>query len=568
MTALETLDDWSEKITTHESKHEIYKSMIKSKYYINLFAIAEFDNVFNDILSNDELVKLLRDCIFHKYPMDSMTFDIIPMMIKSNAIKTPLTDDEIKILNWNPNKVSEILVQLILADLVDITKVKIDSNSVLSIVRDVYNLAPKESTKTQNELTKILDVIFNLIPTNPFFDWQWIGWFETLKRENKLNEFYTKYVLFTIKDKRLTLLNEKIFKIACEKNVLVALVTTPELATNEYFHTELNKFICSKMNYVIDKHDVSGIFQYLKPNKKVIESLLSAFKFYNVRTNIIQTIDINEIAFVLALQNDIVKYGFTVTGDDNKKVIVRTLKFMTPYQLGLININTVIAFDLLEQKDIPVEQRNLPNDFVINQIKLMLTSNVKVKNYTSCYHYVVKKMSESIEILNAFVSDESNEECYNLLTENRKLEEIIMFISHCNTNVSNEKILQMLSKFKVCELAKQISSFGTLINKNTMEKLCEIIPELLDIFIEEKIKKTKKYCDDKVNHLSKKRKINDLYAQYDADKEKTQCKICLENVINQVFVQCGHTICSDCVTKTVACPFCRIKSETIGLFLS
>lgn len=50
-----------------------------------------------------------------------------------------------------------------------------------------------------------------------------------------------------------------------------------------------------------------------------------------------------------------------------------------------------------------------------------------------------------------------------------------------------------------------------------------------------------------------------------------KCSICLDNSIEQVFIQCGHAcICNECVSKLEkkCCPICRANSKTIKIYFS
>lgn len=53
-------------------------------------------------------------------------------------------------------------------------------------------------------------------------------------------------------------------------------------------------------------------------------------------------------------------------------------------------------------------------------------------------------------------------------------------------------------------------------------------------------------------------------------RESRQCKVCMDNFINTVFLPCGHlTTCDICAARVGECPMCRIKIRgTVKIFLS
>jgi hypothetical protein len=58
-----------------------------------------------------------------------------------------------------------------------------------------------------------------------------------------------------------------------------------------------------------------------------------------------------------------------------------------------------------------------------------------------------------------------------------------------------------------------------------------------------------------------------VYANMDAD-DIIKCKICMENNIDTVYADCGHTVCKTCAREMAKCPFCRKKSETYKIIIS
>lgn len=55
---------------------------------------------------------------------------------------------------------------------------------------------------------------------------------------------------------------------------------------------------------------------------------------------------------------------------------------------------------------------------------------------------------------------------------------------------------------------------------------------------------------------------NDLFEENKMLREQNQCKICMDNVINIVFIPCGHiSSCGDCAKSMKKCPICRKNIE-------
>lgn len=97
---------------------------------------------------------------------------------------------------------------------------------------------------------------------------------------------------------------------------------------------------------------------------------------------------------------------------------------------------------------------------------------------------------------------------------------------------------------------------------NDKPKLVSIIPSTTTInsIITNSLSRLYNYYSPKKQE-DKDKIINDLKMQLeDKDKiinETNKCSICLDNIISNCCIPCGHTYCTSCINKTNNCYICR-----------
>lgn len=549
MTALDNIKGWSKNIVSDPNKKEIYKKIVLSKNDINLYPIAYFSNVFDDIVSDKELLEFLITNVvsYDLHASSKYLCSIFLLLLNKNLIKE-ISEDQLRHVNLYlsdssvPRTDKYICVNKLLENkVVDVEKIDCVSCSFCTDIVE-YLLRAKNNKQNNSNLDVYLERIYKISDYSNINSSQ-IFKFPPIE----------KYLCFVIENNLTKPIIKLIDKMITEKN-LHTLFQNEIISTNPFFLKQLNEYFSGQASRnFLGKVDISQIFKYMKLNKKSLETLFKQFQFRNMRKEIREIIDSNEIGFVLTYQTDITKHK--LSNPINNKTVYQSIKFMTLEELNLFDIEFIVEFDIFNIE-------NLSQEFLQNKIKEILLSNSKTNNTKSAKEYIIKLASDNSVMSNHIFTDK-------FLTENlvKDMGLYLTIVLLTCGSVSSDTIKSVLEKYTLHEVAKCLLSFNKPENKKGIEKIILAIPAILELMIEEKLKNTTKKHFENISKISKKRTIECLYVEYD-EQDKTKCKICLENQVDSVYSECGHTLCSNCSDNIIICPYCRKSSGVMKLHFS
>lgn len=173
-------------------------------------------------------------------------------------------------------------------------------------------------------------------------------------------------------------------------------------------------------------------------------------------------------------------------------------------------INT-ISSNVAEGRDLLVTELKKYNDYIESERNLSEFSQTALE---SCH--------KSINLFNAILQDSK---------ENKNNKEFEMPIEELSNNVD--------------EVIYGINNIMNIINTH-IDKRKEIL---------------KKDMDKNIAIL---RKLIDVYGIIKSTTLVHICPICLTNEVSVFSIPCGHSLCSECISRTKHCCWCRTRIERIG----
>ena len=202
-------------------------------------------------------------------------------------------------------------------------------------------------------------------------------------------------------------------------------------------------------------------------------------------------------------------------------------------------------------------------------------------NSNEIYSSYAKQLNINFENIKAKIKDNEIERLGLMITELRDLRKdyIIAFLK--DTYIQHRYKGEILSSSRgncmTEDLDKSIEYEAILLSilsiLNDKPKLVSIIPSTTTInsIITNSLSGLYNYYSPKQQE-DKDKIINDLKMQLeDKDKiinETNKCSICLDNIISNCCIPCGHTYCTSCINKTNNCYICRtIIKNKIKIYL-
>ena len=199
-------------------------------------------------------------------------------------------------------------------------------------------------------------------------------------------------------------------------------------------------------------------------------------------------------------------------------------------------------------------------------------------NSNEIYSSYAKQLNINFENIKAKIKDNEIERLGLMITELRDLRKEYITAFSKDTSIHNRYRGQILSSSRgssmTIDLDKSIEYEAILLSilsiLNDKPKLVSIIPSKTTT-INNSLSGLYNYYSPKKQE-DKDKIINDLKIQLeDKDKiinETNKCSICLDNIISNCCIPCGHTYCTGCINKTNNCYICRtIIKNKIKIYL-
>ena len=191
-------------------------------------------------------------------------------------------------------------------------------------------------------------------------------------------------------------------------------------------------------------------------------------------------------------------------------------------------------------------------------------------NSNEIYSSYAKQLNIKFENIKAKIKNNEIERLGLMITELRDLRKEYITAFSKDTYIQHRYKGEILSSSRgncmTEDLDKSIEYEAILLSilsiLNDKTKLVSIIPSTTTInsIITNSLSGLYNYYSPKQQE-DKDKIINDLKMQLeDKDKiinETNKCSICLDNIISNCCIPCGHTYCTSCINKTNNCYICR-----------
>ena len=202
-------------------------------------------------------------------------------------------------------------------------------------------------------------------------------------------------------------------------------------------------------------------------------------------------------------------------------------------------------------------------------------------NSNEIYSSYAKQLNIKFENIKAKIKNNEIERLGLMITELRDLRKEYITAFSKDTYIQHRYKGEILSSSRgncmTEDLDKSIEYEAILLSilsiLNDKPKLVSIIPSTTTInsIITNSLSGLYNYYSPKQQE-DKDKIINDLKMQLeDKDKiinETNKCSICLDNIISNCCIPCGHTYCTSCINKTNNCYICRtIIKNKIKIYL-
>ena len=202
-------------------------------------------------------------------------------------------------------------------------------------------------------------------------------------------------------------------------------------------------------------------------------------------------------------------------------------------------------------------------------------------NSNEIYLSYAKQLNIKFENIKAKIKNNEIERLGLMITELRDLRKEYITAFSKDTYIQHRYKGEILSSSRGSsmteDLDKSIEYEAILLSilsiLNDKPKLVSIIPSTTTInsIITNSLSGLYNYYSPKKQE-DKDKIINDLKMQLeDKDKiinETNKCSICLDNIISNCCIPCGHTYCTSCINKTNNCYICRtIIKNKIKIYL-
>ena len=200
------------------------------------------------------------------------------------------------------------------------------------------------------------------------------------------------------------------------------------------------------------------------------------------------------------------------------------------------------------------------------------------------------------ENINEKIKDNEIEKLNLMITEIRELRKEYIISFSKDISIQNRYKGQILSSSRGNSMEEDLNKsieyeailFSVLKLLNDKPKLVSIIPSktttinsiinnslsgLYNYYSPKKQEDKDKIINDlKIQLEDKDKIINDLKIQLENKdniiNETNKCSICLDNIISNCCIPCGHTYCTGCINKTNNCYICRtIIKNKIKIYL-
>jgi len=203
-------------------------------------------------------------------------------------------------------------------------------------------------------------------------------------------------------------------------------------------------------------------------------------------------------------------------------------------------------------------------------------------NSNEIYSSYAKQLNINFENIKAKIKGNEIERLGLMITELRDLRKEYITAFSKDTYIQHRYKGEILSSSRgncmTEDLDKSIEYEAILLSilsiLNDKPKLFSIIPSkttTINSIINNSLSGLYNYYSPKKQE-DKDKIINDLKIQLeDKDKiinETNKCSICLDNIISNCCIPCGHTYCTSCINKTNNCYICRtIIKNKIKIYL-
>lgn len=437
---------------------------------------------------------------------------------------------------------------------------------------DFFQISKKTDQTIMDYMTTVIKLINKITlkndhNTNTFFDCMC----------NVSDNLYPNFIVFLkiyfVELLYLTKHNISLTKISkftnflIEKDYLNKLMTDVEINKNDMFvfyigkyftHIKLDEFI--QVIKFCDKYDNTIIFdilynqesQQFKLESDLLKNLFFLFnRFFDKLSK--KYIDVC-IIFIIKYQKCLIEFNIDkiTTNNYTIQLISKCLKFMDYSELSRFEDHTIIKFSILANLNLTSDDHK--NFFFEKVNKYNTNLIIPILSMIKIDYLNDDNLTPQVKFLYLLYND------ITTITD----EQINKIVSGCVINLVIEQLnnsAHILSNLNISKSSKYLP------NKQSIERIVNLHPILLDNLINYQIQIINKNTDDIIQNINKKRSIDDIIDFKNVYTNKYVCKICFERKISKIF-DCKHFVCEICSEKIInKCPFCRKESVCKDMFL-
>ncbi len=315
-----------------------------------------------------------------------------------------------------------------------------------------------------------------------------------------------------------------------------------------YEHYFLN-YIKSN-NFIIEtkKYDMEKLFKNI-PNdnmEKIIGTIYD--KIYEIREYVHpeqrEMRESNIITFLITFQKELCK--IMKSKNEDIKLFKYVRKNITYDEYVMLSIDTIFMSGIMD--DIP--EKILIDLFLANLSHSTILMQI--------VEYVTKYDDFAKSILNLQPT------FFDIVLNNVKSSGIenLVFYTDKFHKTCNINLLETFDDVDKKLLANYIAKNKNILSNEFIADIIKIYPDLESMIIQEYVSILTEKHDKKIQTISKKRTISELYDNDDCEVSII-CNICKVNIINKSYISCGHTLCDECHDKIGhMCPYCRTNSQS------
>lgn len=373
-----------------------------------------------------------------------------------------------------------------------------------------------------------------------------------------------------------------------------------ELLKNELSLNEIKDLLSDFYN-ILDSQMFVSELPNLNQNtiKLMCDNFGTKILTKNLVEKIAQTTNPNSIFINLLiwLQQIFISYGHItwatfdmIESDKSKNKLnqqISTVEEIVNVDISAINnfFQTMTFDGAINTKNTNIDDLNSANK-IHDNVKNMLTRVIKIMTIEQ-QEQLSKDLIELYQ-LQDFLHPEIAVRYCTTITKKMTTVKSLKYLIDLNLPFDDEvKLLEILARYKENDFGEVASILATSSNTkskflgeimttykkydfNFMIKLCEFVPDIMEILYNQHILTLNKSlnkigCIVTIDQNSKIDYVEILKIIYNVKHDDFTCKICENNAINITCKVCGHVMCDSCqkTIKTQKCPYCQSLNQSL-----